>query len=302
MISQTKGLAFEFGKDIIEIKTNIIFPWSRLQPGFLPIFRWIFKNKIPENNIPEIVISCGRKSVYLSIYLKKKYPQIINIHIQNPKVSSQNFSYIIAPNHDGYTGENIINSVGALHQFKVNNNIKRNANEKNNQLISCIIGGENNHYIFSLKEAEDLCSKITNLKSQNPNIQLLIITSRRTSLKIKNYLQNKMKSIAKLWLGQGENPYEYAINNSNFFIITSDSTSMISEASISGNPIYVYHLPYKRKSLRFMSFHEEFRNLKITKDFTAINSLEKWSYEILDESKRIAGIIKKRIIQGIHES
>ena len=72
MISQTKGLSFELSNDVTEIKTDIIFPWSKLQPGILPVFRWIFKNKISINNIPDIVISCGRKSVYLSIFLKKK--------------------------------------------------------------------------------------------------------------------------------------------------------------------------------------------------------------------------------------
>ena len=30
--------------------------------------------------------------------------------------------------------------------------------------------------------------------------------------------------------------------------------------------------------------------------------LENWSYDKLDESKRIAGIIKERIIQGSNES
>ena len=87
MISQTRGLAFEFTDDIKEINTEVLFPWSKIQPGFLPVYKWIFRNKLP-NIIPEIVISCGRKSVYLSIYLKKKYPKMINIHIQNPKVSS----------------------------------------------------------------------------------------------------------------------------------------------------------------------------------------------------------------------
>ena len=78
MISQTKGLAFELSNDVLDIKTDIIFPWSKLQPGILPIYKWIFKNKIP-NNIPDIIISCWRKSVYLSIYLKKKAVIILEI-------------------------------------------------------------------------------------------------------------------------------------------------------------------------------------------------------------------------------
>ena len=103
-------------------------------------------------------------------------------------------------------------------------------------------------------------------------------------------------------MGEGKNPYEFALYNSNFFIITSDSTSMISEAAISGMPIYIYQLPFKRKSNRFKRFHDEFKRLNITRDLNKLNELEKWSYDKLDESKRIAGIIKERIIQGMNES
>ena len=105
-----------------------------------------------------------------------------------------------------------------------------------------------------------------------------------------------------MWLGIGSNPYEFALFNSKFFIITSDSTSMISEATISGKPIFVYQLPYKRKSIRFERFHEEFRKLNITRNLNSTNILENWSYDKLDESKRIARIIKKRIVQGNNES
>ena len=298
MISQTKGLAFELSNDVKEIKTDIIFPWSKLQPGILPIYKWIFKNKIP-NNIPDIIISCGRKSVYLSIFLKKKFKKIINIHIQNPKISSNYFSYIIAPNHDNFKGKNVINSIGALHYFK---NEKKKFDINNKNLVSCIIGGENNHYLFTLKEANNLCNKIIDLKTKNINLDFLVITSRRTSKDIKNLIKNKLDSISKLWLGEGKNPYEFALYNSSFFIITSDSTSMISEASISGMPIYVYQLPHKRISIRFDRFHSEFKKLNITRDFPSTNILENWSYDKLDESKRIAGIIKERIIEGVNES
>ncbi len=302
MISQTKGLSFELSNNVIEIETKIIFPWSKIQPGILPIFKWIFRNKIPEKDLPKIIISCGRKSVYLSMYLKKKYPKIINIHIQNPKVSNKNFSLIVAPNHDNYKGENIINSVGALHPFKSNDNSKINYDVNNARIVSCIIGGENNHYKFSENEANELCNKIIRLKKNNKELQFLVITSRRTSDKIKMLLYNKISSFAELWLGKGENPYNFALFNSEYFIITSDSTSMISEATISGKPIYVYKLPLKRKSHRINRFHDEFKNLNITRDLLLTDRLDSWTYTKLNESKRIAGIIKERIIEGIDES
>ncbi len=300
MISQTRGLAYEISNDVTEIKTDVIFPWSKLQPGILPIYGWIFKNNRNFNNIPDIVISCGRKSVYLSQYLKRKFSKIINIHIQNPKISSTNFSFIVAPNHDNFKGKNVINSIGALHHFKIDD--KNKQFKINNNLVSCMIGGENNHYSFSEKEALILCNKIINLKEMNSDLEFFIITSRRTGNKIKNVIKNKLKTISKIWLGDGENPYQFALYNSKFFIITSDSTSMISEASISGMPIYIYNLPYKRKSIRFERFHNEFSKLNITKDFLNMNLLENWSYNKLDESKRIAGIIKERIIEGNNET
>ena len=300
MISQVRGLAFELSKDITEIKTDIIFPWSKIQPGILPVYYWIFKNKLP-NRIPDVIISCGRKSVYLSIFLKKKFSKIINIHIQNPKISPKNFSFIIAPNHDNYRKKNVINSVGALHCFKIEKNLNNDLN-KNKNLVSCIIGGENNHYLFGNNEAKILCNKIKKLKESNNNLEFFIISSRRTSNNVKNLLKKELGLICKLWLGEGKNPYEFALYNSNYFIVTSDSTSMISEVSISGMPIYIYRLPYKRKSIRFERFHNEFEKLNITRDLMSIEMLQSWKYNKLNESKRIAGIIKERIIQGNYES
>ncbi len=234
MISQVNGLANEFGKNITEIKTNLIFPWKKLPPGIIPTFSWIFKNKIPTNIIPNIVISCGRKSVFLSMHLKKNFPDIINIHIQNPKISTKYFSFVVVPSHDNLEGKNVISSVGAIHHLK-NNDMKFDIKESN--LISCIIGGENNHYYFKEEQTYEICKKIRNIKIYNPSFEILIVTSRRTDIKTKSILKKQLSSISKLWLGSGDNPYLFAIQNSKFFIITSDSTSMISEASISGKPI-----------------------------------------------------------------
>ena len=117
MISQVMGLSEQISSNITEIKTDLIFPWNKIQPGFLPTYKWVFKNHFPINNKPNILISCGRKSVYFSLYFKKKYKKLLNIHIQNPKISSKNFSYVVSPNHDNFNGPNVLNSVGALHHL-----------------------------------------------------------------------------------------------------------------------------------------------------------------------------------------
>ena len=291
MISQVNGLSKNISSNILEIKTDVIFPWSKLQPGLLPTYNWIFNNQMPSNYPPDLLISCGRKSVFFSLYCKKKIKELINIHIQNPKISSKNFNYVIVPNHDNFYGTNIINSVGALHQFE-RPNIKSNPN-----LLSCIIGGDNQHYNFNLSEINKLCKKLIEIKKFNSNIDLSIITSRRTSDLVKKILITKLDGIAKIWIGFGKNPYKKAIEESSFFIVTSDSTSMISEVAISGKPIYIYHLPFRRKSRRILNFHNEFSDLGISRDLSNIQKLEKWTYNPLNESERIARIIKKKLIE-----
>jgi len=291
MMSQVMGLSKQISKDIIKIRTELLFPWSKLQPGLLPTYKWIFKNKIPVNQKPDILISCGRKSVYFSLYCKKKFNKLFTIHIQNPKISSKHFNYVVSPNHDNFCGNNVLNSVGALHNF---NKINQLSNPK---LVSCIVGGNNQHYHFDSDEANKLCEKLIELKKNDLNIELNVITSRRTSDSVKKIIINKLKNIASIWTGTGENPYEEAIQSSSFFIVTSDSTSMISEASISGKPIYIYHLPFKRQSRRISNFHDEFSKLGITRNLKNIKHLDNWEYNLLNESERIARIIKKRIIE-----
>ncbi len=305
MVSQVMGLAQHFSKKIYSINTKLIFPWSVLQPGFLPIFSWIFVNNINNIRKPDIVISCGRKSVYLSLYLKKIYSnKIITIHIQNPKINFSKFDFIVAPNHDRIIGNNVINSLGAIHKFnsEIINKEKKIMQIKNKNLVSVIIGGKNRHYKFSKDDIYDLISKIKKLKNNSKNFTFLIISSRRTSNEIKVILSDKLKKIAIVWNEKEKNPYLFSLKYSKFYIITSDSTSMISECAFTGRPILVYHLPFRRESKRMENFHNEFEKLKITRKFLNNTKLEERKYKRFDEAKRISGILKERIIKGHNES
>ena len=90
------------------------------------------------------------------------------------------------------------------------------------------------------------------------------------------------------------NPYLFSLKFSKYFVVTSDSTSMVSECAFTGKPVYVYHLPFKRISNRISNFHKEFEDLEITRKFDG--SLNDWEYKYLNEAERIAGILKPRIL------
>ena len=75
--------------------------------------------------------------------------------------------------------------------------------------------------------------------------------------------------------------------------MTCDSTSMISEAAITGKPIYVAQMSPIKKNKRFMKFFEIFKSLNIIKDLS--NSVENWNYKKLNETDRISRYIKEKI-------
>ena len=298
MRNQVNGLAQQFSKNISEIKTALFFPWSILQPGFLPFNQFIFKNKFRLNDLPFMVISCGRKSVYASLYLKSVFKKkITTIHIQNPKINPNKFDFVIAPNHDRFVGKNVINSTGALHHLtkeKILNNKDNFYLDSKKNIISIIIGGPNNHYHFSNYETDKIISFLKDIIFKNKNFSYFIVPSRRTTDNIINKIKNSLGDKAFIWEKKGINPYLYCLKNSKFFIVTSDSTSMISECAFTGKPVYIYDLPFKRKSVRFENFHNEFEKLGITRKISY--NLSTWNYKSLNEAKRIASILRIRIL------
>ena len=303
MVSQVNGLAKYINSNFAEKKVILKWPWSVLHPGILPTFKNIFNKDLFEDKLPNIIISCGRRSVYASLYLKKILKKkLISIHIQNPKINFKNFDYIISPNHDRVFGKNVINSLGALHHIdllKIESSKKLFETPKNKKIISVILGGENKHYIFDNLILDNLLKSIENLDIEKMEYFLIFVPSRRTNKKFIDIIKKKIKQNFYIWDMKSENPYIYSLKIADYIIVTSDSTSMISEACSTGKPVFVFHLPFKRKSMRFEYFHEEFKNNGLTRPFG--QKLYTWDYKPLNESKRIARILSSRILKENNE-
>ncbi len=69
MISQVEGLAKALDLEFTHHKVELNSFWKLLPPKFTPISQKVFK-KINSDDF-DVIISCERKSVLLSIYLKK---------------------------------------------------------------------------------------------------------------------------------------------------------------------------------------------------------------------------------------
>ena len=295
MISQVEGLAKALDLDFIHEKIELDNFWKLIPPKITPIKSFVFKNNIEHDF--NIVISCGRKSVIPSIYLKKRFKEkIINIHIQDPRVSLTNFDFVVAPEHDQLIGKNVISTKGAIHYLRENeldeNTSYLKPKIKKEKIVTLVVGGPNKYYDYKPKVVEEIFSKIKQ-NFINNDYQLIFIPSMRTPKnvidKAKNYFDDHQIIVSEI----DKKAYLSSLGLADHIVVTCDSTSMISEAAITGKPIYVAHMPHIKNNYRFKKFFEMFKKLNIIKDLG--DNLEVWKYEKLNETDRISGYIKSKL-------
>ena len=295
MISQVEGLAKALELEFIHEKIELNNFWKLIPPRLTPVKNFVFKNNIKKDF--NVVISCGRKSVIPSIYLKKKYKdKIMTIHIQDPKVSLNNFDLIVAPEHDGLEGKNVLKSKGAIHyltesELKENKSFLKSKVEKE-KIVTLVVGGPNKYYDYNDTVIDEIFLKVKE-NFINKGYQLIFIPSMRTpkkvTIKAKNYFDKNQIIISDV----DKKAYLSSLIIANHIIVTCDSTSMISEAAMTGKPIYVAQMPAIKKNYRFKNFFDLFKSLNIIKDLE--NSVDDWKYEKLNETKKISGYIKEQL-------
>ena len=296
MISQVEGLAKALDIEFIHQKVELNSFWKLIPPNLTPVSKLVFK-KIDISDF-DIIISCGRKSVIPSIYLKKSSKKkIFNIHIQDPKVSLGNFDLVIAPEHDNLIGKNVITSKGAIHyltldEIKNNHNYLAGKLKKNHEYILLVLGGPNKYYDYEDQNLINIFGIIKKILNNN-NLQAIVIPSMRTPKKTINLANEHLGPENLVINNVDKKAYLSGLSLAKYIIVTCDSTSMISEAALTGKPIYIADIPAKRKDERFKKFRDLFSELNITKNLN--EKLEIWSYKSLNETTRIAEEIKKYI-------
>ena len=296
MISQVEGLAKALDIEFTHQKVELNSFWKMIPPNLTPISNLVFKNFDFQDF--DIIISCGRKSVIPSIYLKRNSKKkVFNIHIQDPKVSLSNFDFIIAPEHDSLNGKNVITSKGAIHyltleEIKNNHNYLEKKLKKNMDYLLLVLGGPNKYYDYDDQNLRKIFDKIKKISSSD-NLQTIVIPSMRTPKRSINLADELLGKENLVITNIDKKAYLSGLSLAKYIVVTCDSTSMISEAAITGKPIYIADIPAKKNDQRFKMFRELFGKLNITKNLN--EKLEIWNYKSLNETVRIAKEIKKQL-------
>ena len=295
MVSQVEGLARALGLTYKHQSIKLKPFWNLLPPKLTPISENLVKEKFVCDS--KVIISCGRKSVIPSIALKKRLgKEIFTIHIQDPKVSLKHFDLVISPEHDDIKGNNVLSTKGAIHYLtkkEIKDNLNYlNVNKEKKKLVAFIIGGPNKYYNYNDQAIQQLFTKIKTLFTPD-KYKIIIVPSYRTPEKIIkkafdtfNFNHIVIKTVDK-------KAYLSALALADISVVTCDSTSMISEAAITGKPVYIAMMKPNKNNRRFKKFYSLLTDLGITRELK--DSVEEWSYESLNEVNRVAPIIKTKM-------
>ena len=295
MVSQVEGLANALKLNFKHQKIKLKPFWNLIPPKFTPIS----ENLLTEKFVCDckIVISCGRKSVIPSIAIKKRLGnEIFNIHIQDPKVSFKHFDLIISPDHDGTKGDNVLTTRGSIHYLtkkEITDNLNYLELDKGKkQIVAFIIGGPNKYYSYSDEQIHFMFNKIKNLFTPD-KFKIVVIPSYRTPEEVIKKAYNTF-SVNHLVIKKiDKQAYLSSLAIADYVIVTCDSTSMISEAAVTGKPVYMAMMKPKKSIKRFKNFFTQFKDLGIARELT--DSIDNWSYDKLDEVNRIAPLIKEKM-------
>ena len=295
MLSQVEGLAkalkLNFKHQTIKLKPF----WNLIPPKLTPISENLLTEKFVCDS--KIIISCGRKSVISSIALKKRLGnQIFNIHIQDPKVSFKHFDLIISPEHDGVKGDNVLTTRGSIHYLTkreiLENSKYLQLDRKKKQIVTFVIGGPNKYYSYSDEQIHYLFNKVKTIFTPD-KFKIVVIPSYRTPEEVIKKAYNTFSVNHYVVKKIDKKAYLSSLAVADYIIVTCDSTSMISEAAVTGKPVYMAMMKPKRSIRRFQSFYSQFKSLGIAKELT--DTIDNWSYDKLDEVNRIAPLIKDKM-------
>jgi len=258
--------------------------------------------EVSAKDAPSLVISAGRRSAPVALWLKSRYGARL-VHCMSPGLSGlfrrDLFDLLVIPAHDRpVPAANVMPVLGAPHRVSplVLSQAERAWRERLAHLphprVALVIGGPVRGMGMNPQAAQhlgrDVALLVTGLRGS-----VMATTSRRTGAEAADALADGLGpclNVLYRWGEPGENPYMGFLATADAIVVTADSVSMISEACGTSAPVYVA-LP-EQAGPKHRAMIESLAQGGQVRPF--VHSLAPWPRSPLDEAGRIAFEIRRR--------
>jgi hypothetical protein len=244
-----------------------------------------------------VAIGCGWRSIPFMLAIKRSSKgATFTVQLQHPRIDPKRFDLVVPPEHDDLTGENVMPIVGSPNGVTkaaldaAATRWKNSFDRLPHPRVAVLVGGTSKSHRFADDDARALAAKLQALATQGHG--LMVTTSRRTGETQSKIIREALAgSQSYVFDGAGDNPYLGMLALADAILVTSDSTNMAVEAATTGKPVHVFHLP--GGGAKFDRLHASLTNRGIARPFKG--AIEVWRYEPLNETARVARLIRRKI-------
>lgn len=209
---------------------------------------------------PSVAIGCGRASaLYTRVLRSLSGGHTDTVQILDPRIDPRHWDTVIAPQHDGLTGPNVIQPIGSLNPvddawLQDGRDADPALADLPRPLVGVLLGGPRKGIPFDAAYIEQLCAGLL-ARQRAEGGSLLALASRRTPSELTALVRQQFADVPGLvWSGHddGSNPYPGVLGWANRLVVTPDSVNMLSEACAVGCPVHTHVVaPLPEKLERF---------------------------------------------------
>ncbi|WP_206862187.1 ELM1/GtrOC1 family putative glycosyltransferase [Lysobacter changpingensis] len=300
-VRQAQALAAALGEPFRAWTLAPRTPWRwfapRAVPGSSNAFGPTFERAM--RTPPSLAIGCGRQSALATRLLRSRGARAVQI--LDPRIDTRHWDLVIAPEHDGLRGDNVVTLVGSLHPvddlwLAAGRHAFPELGALPGPRTALLIGGASAHARFDGDTYETLLERVERIAREEGG-SVLATTSRRTPAHVGSSLRDRLRGVPGLiWTdgADGPNPYAGLLAWADRIVCTADSVNMLSEACATWVPVFVAgHEQIEGRPRRFVESVLQSSRVRALDE-----TLEPFAVKPLRETARVAAEVATRLSIG----
>lgn len=245
---------------------------------------------------PDLWVATGRASLPLSLAARRRSAgRTFVVQTQDPRLDPARFDMVVAPAHDGLSGDNVFEITGAPHRITPSV-LAEGARAFADRLdvlprprVAVMVGGRSAAFDLTADHAAYLADRIAAAVEASQG-SLMLTFSRRTPQAAKAAMTARLAPLpGRIWEGSGDNPLFAFLHHADHVLVTEDSANMAIEAAATGKPVHILPMVALKPPGKFARLQADLENLGATRPFDG--RLDSWTYPPLNETERAAGAV-----------